>query len=994
MKKNILFILFIFITQILPAQDNKSRIRVTDKNDRPLSHVVVKIEGNQLESFVTDADGYVDLPAVKGDRLLLSRFNQSQTTVELTDHEATIRLQDNYLLLDLGYDIKTTNEESAAAIGGISSEELESSHTRNVLKQLYGRIPGLMLYQGDTSPWNLTPDFYIRGRGSFSGNRTLILVDGVERDVTLLNSNEIESVVVMKDAASLSLHGNRGADGIINFITKRGGDHGMQIKAGYRASIDQAFRIPDMANAYIYSSALNEALRNDHLSQRYSENDLISMYNGEKTNLLPDVDWQAEMLRKNAYSNVADLELNGSTKRSRYYVYTNYTSHYGLLNNTDLNKDYSTQVTQHSLKVRSNLETYITPTTVARMNVMGRLMQYQQPATGLWLDGIYNVPSAAFPVRNGNEWVQNQMFANPLANKTARGYNVVLQRSLLGDITIDQNLDMLLPGLSAQVRLAYDNSADITDSKSKGYAYLQFLPVRGAAGDVEENTFTRYGNDTELFFSSWLSNQVMRTTFWSKIAYNRNIGKHQFEVSGIYGQNYARYAGANNSYMYRDYLAHLNYNYDNRYLLQGVINISGSGKLPENDKYRIYPALSAAWVLSNEDFFGSWSNLDYLKLRVSSGVTGMDRNLSYDMDKQFNGSGSSYIFIGNQIKYGLGEGALGSYLIEPEKELKNNVGLDMRLFKNLTIGLDAFYNHRKNIRVASSSSISNVIGIGMTDISTGEVKNMGAEVSVGWSGKVNHFSYAVNTQVAFQKNEIVSISEEYVPYGYMSREGKSVNALYGLIYDGLYQESDFQEGGMLKEGLVSSAFMQNLQPGDVKYKDLNDDGIINEYDYSYLTNSLPEIYFGTNIQMAYKDWSLFLNFQGVGKSTVTTELASIYWPLYGNNKNISEHYLRNHWTSATPDAKYPRLTTLPNENNYRGSTLWTEKGDFLKLRDMELSYNIPARLFSNVAISECRVYISGTDLFSLDYLGIMDPEHISMYYPTTRSFSLGVNLVF
>ena len=252
----------------------------------------------------------------------------------------------------------------------------------------------------------------------------------------------------------------------------------------------------------------------------------------------------------------------------------------------------------------------------------------------------------------------------------------------------------------------------------------------------------------------------------------------------------------------------------------------------------------------------------------------------------------------------------------------------------------------------------------------------------------------MNSHVAFQKNEILSISEEYVPYSYMSRKGKSTEALYGLIYDGLYQESDFNDSGNLKEGLVNSAFIQSLQPGDVKYKDLNNDGIINEYDYSYLTNSLPEIYFGTNIQMAFKDWSLFMNFQGVGKSTITTELESIYWPLYGNNKNVSVHYLRNRWTSDTPDAKYPRLTTLPNENNFRGSTLWTEKGDYLKLRDIELSYNLPAHLFNDITINECRVYISGTDLFSLDHVDIMDPDHISMYYPTTKSFSLGVNLVF
>lgn len=996
MKKNILFILFIFIAQVLPAQDNKSRIRVTDKNDRPLSQVVVEIEGNQLESFVTDADGYVDLPAVKGDKLKITRFNQWQRTVELDDNQAVIRLLDTHRLYDLGYDIKTTSEQTAASVSGIASKELENSNSRNVLNQLYGRIPGLTVFQGNNLPWSMTPDIYVRGRGSFGGNHTIILVDGVERDVTLVNPQEIETIVVMKDAASLALYGNRGADGVINLITKRGGTHDKRIKAGYRATIEQPFRIPKMANAYNYANAVNEALDNDELAPRYSQRDLLWMSRGGNENILPDVDWMSQLLRENAFTNEANLELDGSSNRSKYYVYTNYTGHTGLLNNTDLNKDYSTQVTQHSLKVRSNLETYITPTTVARMNIMGRLMQYQQPNAGLSLAGGYNVPSAAFPVRTeSGSWVQNQLFSNPLADKTARGYKVILQRSLLSDITIDQDLSMLVENLSAQVRLAYDNSADILDSKTKDYLYYQFSPVRNATGSIVDNQYTKYGNETELGFGSGLSSQVMRTTLWSKIMYNKNIGNHRIDISGIYGQVFAKYSGANTSYMYRDYIGQIGYNYDDRYLIQGVVSYSGSGKMPKNDKYKVYPAVSAAWIVSNESFLKSADYIDWLKIRASVGMSGMDRNLSYDMDKQFNGSGLSYVFVGNQVKNGLGEGPLRSYLIEPERELKKNVGIEVSFLKNLVIGIDGFQNNRSNIRVPSSGVVSDILGIGMTDISKGEVKNIGAEMTLTWSGKVSDFEYVINTQVSYQHNEITGILEEYVPYDYMSRKGKSIDAFYGLIHDGLYQQADFNGDGTLKDGIVSSAFMQNLQPGDVKYKDLNDDGIINEYDYSYTSNNMhPELYYGANLGLTWKEWSLFMNFQGVSRSTVSTELSSIYWPLYGNNKSISMHYLENYWSPFTTDAKYPRLTTLPNENNFRRSTLWTEKGDFLKLRNVELSYNIPDHFFSDVALNGCRIYLSGMNLFSWDSVDIMDPEQISMDYPSTKSFSLGINLIF
>lgn len=997
MKRFIISIAFIAAV-IFPAraQDKTINIHVIDEQNHPVPEVVLKINGNDMESFITDENGSVQFQAEEGTEISLLKFNKLARTLKVTGTEMQIRLGNNNRIFDLGYDEKVTKERSTAAINGITSKEIEISGQFNVLNTLYGLIPGLNIRQRENQPWNSTPNLYIRGTGSFGGNHVLVLVDGVERDPSRIDREEIESVTVLKDAASLALYGNRGADGVICFTTKRGGDNKLRTRIDYNFSVQNPFRIPEMTNAPTYANALNEALENDGFDPKYTQRDILSMLKGEKQNVLPNINWQNEILRKAAFNNELNLSFDGNSKRMRYYVFANYTSNRGFMNNTNLNDGYSTQAEMYALKLRTNLEAVITPTTTARMNLMGRLLQYQQPNSGTDLSDMYHVPAAAFPIKNGQDlWVQSNMYRNPLAEKSAKGYNVLLQRTLFGDLTIDQDLSMITPGLSAQLRIAYDNSAEIQDSKSKQYLYVNASPILDEAGNIDDYLFTKYGNNTELAFYSGLSWQVMRTTVGAKVLYEKSFNKHHIHIAGIYSQSKSKYIGANNSYMYRDYIASIGYNYDDRYLLNGVLSYSGSSKLPTSDKYRMYPALSAAWVLSNESFMKNFQNIDYLKLRASFGIVGMDNNLSYDMDKQFNGTGKGYIFFGTQWQDGMSQGALPSTSIEPEKDYKTNVGVELGLWKGLTLEIDGFYNRRKNIRVPSSGTISSVLGIGVPDVFKGEVKNYGGEFSLGWTQQIRDFHYSINANISYAKNKIIHMEETYRPHEYMKQTGQSIGRFYGLIADGLYQKSDFDEDGNLKSGMPISSYIQNIQSGDVKYKDLNNDGKINEYDNCYqLKSEMPEVYFGFNLAAEYKNIGLICYFQGAARSTIATELNSIYWPLYGNDKNISNHYLENYWSPYTTNARYPRLTTLSNKNNYRTSSLWTEDGDFLKLRTLEVYYKIPKDFTNRMKMRECKVFFKGMNLFSIDHVGIMDPEYISMGYPSARSYSIGVNVLF
>ena len=996
MKRLSVIILFTCLCCLLRAQEYLVNLYIVDKQDNPISEVVMTIVGNNMKKFISDSDGFIQFQAEKGTEIIFSKYNQMLGRTIVSAERQFVTLDDNNCLLEVGYDERLTKENTSLAISGVTAKEMRVSGQTNVMNTLYGLIPGLSVIQGENLPWQSNPDVYVRGRGSFGGNNVIILVDGIERDLTNIHSEEIESVTVLKDAAALALYGNRGADGVVCFTTKRGGEHKFRTHVNYNLSIQNPFRIPEMANAYNYGNALNEALCNDGMAPRYTQYDLRNMLNGVNSYLYPNIDWKNELLRNTGFNHDLNFSFDGTSKRMRYYVFADYSSNRGFFNNTDLNDGYSTQTEMYSLRLRTNLETDISPTSTLRINLMGHLQQYQYPTAGTDLTDMYNTPSAAFPIKSNNMWLQNQIFKNPLAQKTAKGYTTMLQRTLFADLTFDQNLSMLIKGLSAQLRISYDNSADMDDTRSKEYAYNNVTQLFNESGNIYDYLYTRYGNDTELVFNNGvLATQFMRTSIWAKLNYIRDFNAHHVNAKVIFSQGKSKFRGANNTFMYRDYILNTEYSYDDRYIINGVLTCAGSAKLVKGDKYRFYPALSAAWVISNEKFMKNAKNIDYLKLRASYGIVGNDSRLSYDMDKRFNGNGKKYIFVGTKLLNGMTHGALASTDMEPEKDYKTNVGIELGLFDGLAFEIDGFYNRRKNIRVNSTGSVSSVLGVGDSDVFTGEVKNYGVEIALGYKQRIKDFAYHIQGTFSYAKNEIMRMEEAYHPYGYMYQTGQSIERFYGLVADGFYQESDFDNNGKLQSGVPVSTFISEVRPGDVKYKDLNEDGKIDEYDNTYqLYSNLPEIYYGFNVGAYYKNVGFNACFQGAGHFTVTTDLESIYQPLYGNDKNISNHYLKDYWTRYTPNARYPRLTTLSNNNNYRTSSLWTERGDFLKLRALEIYYKLPKQWIKNLHMNECRFFLKGMNLFSIDHIDIMDPEYVSMGYPSMRSYQIGVNVLF
>ncbi|MGM9792011.1 MAG: SusC/RagA family TonB-linked outer membrane protein [Candidatus Cryptobacteroides sp.] len=902
-------------------------------------------------------------------------------------------------LLCLGYDKAVSADYSTVSAASLSSDAMQITHGRQALSGLAGLLPGVNI----TSSGNL-PDngqaVYVRGRGSFSGNSVMFIVDGIERNPSFISAEEVENITVLKDAAAIAIYGNRGADGVIVISTKKGRTPGMKIGADYSLGVSTPFAMPQMADGLTYANAVNEALANDGLAARYTDADLRAIAQGSP--LFPSVDWQSQVLRKTAFTHDFNLTLEGNERRFRYFVYANYNGYDGLFNNTGMNEGYSTQYQNSCLKLRTNLEAEMTRTTKIRINMMGRLSQTQQPYAGTYVSDIYTTPAIAVPLMTEDGvWARSELFGNPLAKYTQQGYSVAVQRTLLADLSVVQDLSMLTEGLSLTLKGAFDNSAVINESRSKTYKYAKLAYGRDENGDVERLEWSEYGNYTDLSFSSSLaggSNVNNNFSVTAMLDYDRTFGKHGVGLSLIASADRWKNRGKGNVYSYIDYIVRASYDYDHRYLLDLVGTYSGSAFLEKGKKFRFYPAVSAAWIASNEDFLSDAASLNLLKLRASWGVCGYDARLGYGLDTPNNSAGAGFIAMIGSSEPGMMQGSYPSYGALPETDYKANLGLDIRAFGGLEISADLFRNHRKHIKVSSSGVYSSLLGVGAPYIFNGETLNWGGELSVSWSKQLGDWFWHLGGTFSYTKDKILEMGEEYHPYEYQYRTGHSITSLVLYRSDGLYGTDDFDsQGNLLPSYPQSTLDGKALQPGDVRYKDLNDDGVIDVNDKMYVEeyHSLPSAVYGLQLGAKWKGFGVEATFDGRIGQSVQLTASSVYWPLYNDDKNISMHYYRNRWTPDNQDARYPRLTTLSNANNYQGgSDFWVERADWFKLRSLYLYYSLRNEALMRARFRELTFFVRGLNLFSIDRIKIFDPESISLGYPSVRTVSLGVKCTF
>lgn len=980
---------------VLPALaiGQELRLKVVDRDNNPLTGFLVTAQNQYKTGVLTDENGIALLGNLRKGQSVDVIFNgKTRKTVVLGDDLTTVVIDDKSDVVPMGYNNKTREEERSSAIATVRGTDIESSAS-NPANALYGKIPGLYVMQGETLPWANDPKLFIRGIATLKDATPLILIDGYERPLRSITQEEIESVSVLKDAASLAIYGMRGANGVVLITTKRGLTQGMHVKVSYQFGVDTPFRMPEMASAYNYARAMNEALTYDGLEKKYSAADLQDFYSGANPELNPNVNWRDKAIRDAGYNHELIASFRGGYKSVRYYSQITYNGSDGLVKPADMSPDYSSQMQWDRLSVRTNLDVDITKTTSFSVNILGQIEQHHRPATATntIFQSIYNTPAAAFPVKTGSGmWGGDDLRTNPIAALTGAGYSDGIDRALYADMRLTQNLSSLTEGLSVEGAVAFDNRASYWEGQSRQYASEVLHATRNADGTIADVARTTIGADTPLAYSSEIGAANTVTTVDAIVRYNRNWSDRH-AVSAMVGYHMEGNVknGRNNTYRRQSIVATLHYGLKDRYFFDAALSYAGSSVMKTNDKFRFFPAVSAAWVLSNENFLKTSKVVNLLKLRASWGITGSDL-IPYGLSHQYFGGGSAYYFgSNNSLVYGNSEGALANRDLTCEIARKANVGVDMQLFKGLNFTADFFYEDRRDILSSTGNVYSGILGIGMSDLNTGQVRNRGFETGLSWTQTIGDWSYMLGGTFTFSRNEIVNMNEGYQPYDYLRQTGGRVGQFFGL------QSAGFFRDGEDILNTVEHTFSQ-VRPGDVKYKDLNGDKRIDDYDRIAMgySTALPEIYYGFSVGVKYKGLGLSADFQGVANYTLMRNMSSFYWPLRGNT-NVSDHYLANRWTTSNQDnAKYPRLTTLDNNNNFRESSVWQENGSFLKLRNLELSWTLPVGWAHAIRSSAIRVYARGTNLFSADHVKALDPEMMYATYPSLRSYHVGVNLTF
>lgn len=982
------------------SEDNVTG-RVLDKEGKPVAGALVSVEENPLVRVATDKNGRFEIIAVKGNRLKVQTGDDATKVVKVNGgSELTVVMDYSSEKVNYGFGLQQTNAESIGAVSTVYAEDIDKSSAFSIGNSLYGNVLGLTTMQSTGVVWEQMPSMYIRGLKTLNGNNGILLVvDGLERDnnwqaLKYITPEEVESVSVLRDAAALALYGYRGVNGVVNIVTKRGKYNTREINFSYDHAFNYMTCKPEMADAYMYASALNEALTNDGKQVRYSQNELNAFKNGTSPYLYPNVNWWDEVFRDRGASDIATLSFRGGSTKMRYYTMMNLQNNRGFIKNFDTNADYSTQEKYSKANFRTNLDIDLSPKTKMQANIMGILNEFSRPGMGSdnLIAKLYQLPSAAFPIRTesglwgGNTtWGENW---NPVALTEGRAYSKGHTRGLYADMSLRQDLSSLTKGLGASVRMGYDNLASYWENHTKGYKYGMVsvaswengLPVAG-----EEITG---GKDTEMSGDSKLDWQYRAFNFQLNVDWQRQFGAHSLYSMLLYTYKYDNAKGINNTFYRQNAGWYTHYGFKNRYFADFTLMASASNLLAPDHRWNVSPTVGLAWLISNEKCMQSQNVVNFLKLRASFGMLNTDNIPGNGYWNETVGGGNGYP-INNNFggDGGWHEGRLASVNGTTEKAYKYNVGVDATLFKGLTLTLDGFYERRSDIWVSSDGQNSAVLGATSPYVNAGIVDSWGTEIGANYCKKIGNVEFNLGGTFTYNRSKIIEMLEEPAAYDYTRSTGNPVGQIFGLQAIGYFVD----------QADIDNSLPQQFGPvkaGDIKYKDMNGDKVINSDDRVAMgyNSTCPETYYSFSLGLEWKGLGFSAQFQGVGNYTAI--LSGTYYHPLVDNTTISNYVYRNRWTPETPNARFPRLTTETVDNNLQTSSLWLADRSFLKLRNCEVYYKLPSSWLNKFWMKNAKVYVRGVDLLCFDSIDQLDPEAMSTSYPATRSIHVGLSVGF
>ena len=1026
------------ITSVYAQDDGKRRITgtVTDENGQPLPGAYVYIKGTEVGT-TTNLDGMYVIDINQTDELTFSFISYLEQTIKP-------RSSSNTLNVSLKPDTNALEEAVAVAYGAqkrqaivsslstITTDDLKVTST-NITSSIQGQLPGLIAVQRNAEPGRDDAEFWIRGVSSFKGGTSpLVLVDGVERSITDLDADEIESFSLLKDAAATAMYGAEGANGVILVTTKRGHIGKQQISLRVEQNLSVPYRIPDFVDSWDYMRLANEALVNDGMEPLYSD-DVIDLHeSGADPDLYPNAQW-TDLIARTIHGQRYTLSFRGGTENAKYFVTGGYQQKDGVFKKNPESK-YNSNFSYDRFNLRSNIDLKVSKTTQLSIDLAG---QYTTRRTANRSpDDVFvfmlHTPPHLFPMvysdgtvstYPGGETDANNR--NPYYMLYQQGYRREFQTNIQSRVNLRQDLHFITEGLSARGAVSFD--LENTLSKLRNYSPSKYHatgrdPETGAliynqivAGspDVKEVEITGNTYDRQIYVEAALE-------------YNNTFaGKHAVGAMLLYNQKERQKNNEALVYRTQGLVGRITYGYDNRYFIEANFGYTGSETFAKKNRFGFFPAVGASYMISNESWYpeGLKRVLSSAKVRASFGRTGNDDTGTSRFLYRATFSESGHTF--NQgISSGGATNGLGAGIYDLqfenltlgwEIEDKTNVGLDLSFFNRaIQIQADYFYNIRSAI-LLQRNTIPQYAGFHQNPWQNyGRVRNQGLDASVDMMKSFGDWKISARGTFTFARNKVLEIDELTPSEEYQRVTGTRINEQELYIAERLYTIDDFivtkndngTDSYALRPGLPQPALGGIIGPGDIKYVDMNHDGIIDTNDkvrgvgHPYQT---PEINFGFGFNVEWKGIYASVFFSGVANTSILLASGnSTFWPFnWGVEKGNYRTAFLNRWTTENPsqDVVYPRLHVgYGNSINDEPSTWWLRDGSFLRLKNAEIGYVLPEKALRTLKISGLRIYLLGENLCVFDHIKFWDPEqgnrNKGVSYPMQHSFTLGVQLDF
>jgi len=1017
--------------------------KVVDNKGLPLPGVSVKLK-NTNAGVVTNVDGVFSINVPDNTAVLVLSYigfaSQEVTVGERTQLDIVLQEQFNELnsVIVVGYGTQKKKEQTAA-ISTISGKDIVKTPVADITNSLIGQVPGIISRQASGKPGETASTIYVRGRAS-TNSAALIIVDGIERETFgNIDANEIESISVLKDASSTALFGIKGANGVILVTTKSGNLGKTTISYSGGMGLTSTTGYPEVLESFESASLHNEGEENlinnglfDPAEKRFSANDLEIFRRGDGDPLLyPNVNWYEAITRPNWIRTQHNLNFSGGSNRVKYFVSAGYLFEDGMFKNYDTPSGYKTNADFNRYNFRSNLDFTLTKTTKVSLKLAGRLEQKQgirgffggiRPGgTEEFFARIIALPSWGLPFfpEYTNPTTPEQRILddtynhitdfgrlglntpNPYAMLTRGGYFASDNNAFESVFVLDQGLEAITEGLSLRVTFGYDANILSLRTQEGRYSEYEITNRTNSTLTLKPGTY-----DDELGTIQVNRDGYLKSNFQAGLNYNRAFGKHNVSIITVAQRELRRIAGANAPFANQGVVLSTKYNYNNKYYVEANGSYNGSENYPKGERYGLFPAVSAGWAISEENFMKNIEWLDFLKIRGSYGLIGfggVGGRFLY-LDAYTNGGASPGNLGGNtkpntQVYFGNPNSAVlnpvvfhsqfGNPNVTWEKSVKRNLGFEVQTFKNkLSMTFDVFDENRYDILLGRVNSVSAIYGETLPQVNFGENKNQGFEIEINYRNTIGKFGYGFNAQFTKAKNKYVVVDEAAQLPEHQKLAGSSINQFIGYKVIGFYQDQDD-----IDNSPVSNVTANRVIPGDLKYMDVNGDNVIDRNDRVPIGYSdIPENVYGFSPNFSYKNFAVSVLFQGVSK------VSSNVREIGGGRLNYFAPQL-GRWQSPADNETATWPVMKPNSLNGNPSnelnSFLLRDASYLKLRNIEISYQLPSALTQKMRVQNFRIFANGQNLYTWTDFPGLDPEiAANTNYPLTRVFNFGLNVQF